>query len=121
AKAQRLEPFAPETDAARAVILSQLEPALETLETAVQGGDAGFVDRSATDVRRAVEACQRELASAQDALVQRDPLVAAKWYARAAANSLERMPPDLGSARAHQASASAAIWRAWDQSIHRAA
>lgn len=121
AMAQRLEPFAPETDAARAAILSQLEPALETLEAAAQGGDAGFVDRSATDVRRAVAACQRELASAQDALVQRDPLLAAKWYARAAANSLSMMPPDLGSARAHQASASAAIWRAWDQSIHRAA
>ncbi|HEY2586377.1 MAG TPA: hypothetical protein VGI81_11490 [Tepidisphaeraceae bacterium] len=121
ALAERLGPFAPETDAARAAILSQLEPALETLETAVQGGDVGFVDRSATDVRRAVEACQRDLALAQDALVQRDPLVAAKWYARAAVNSLSMMPPDLGSARAHQANASAAIWRAWDQSIHRAA
>jgi hypothetical protein len=121
AMAERLAPFAPETDAARAAILTQLEPALETLETAVQGGDSGFVDRSATDVRRAVEACQRELALAQDALVERDPLVAAKWYARAAANSLSMMPPDLGSARAHQASASAALSRAWDQSIHRAA
>jgi hypothetical protein len=119
--AQRLAPFAPETDAAQAAILSQLAPALETFGTAVDGSDAGFVDRSATDVRRAVEACQRELSNAQDALLQRDPLMAAKWYAREAANSLSMMPPDFGSARAHQANASAAIWRAWDQSIHRAA
>ena len=119
--ADRLEPFAPETDAARAIISTQLASALATLEQTLKTDDATAVDRAANAVRQAIEASQRELSAAQDVLVRRDPLTAAKWFARAAADSLTQQPPDLGTARNHQANASAALSRAWDQSIHRAA
>jgi hypothetical protein len=119
--AERLEPFAPETDAARAAILGQLAPALASLEQALKSEDAGSVERSATDARRAIESSLRELSDAQESLMRRDPLTAAKWFARAAADSLSQQPPDVGRARTHQASASVALSRAWDQSIHRAA
>lgn len=119
--AGRLEPFAPETDEARASLLGQLAPALDTLGTALRADDAGFADRRADEARRAMETCQRDLAAAQDLIVQRDPLVAARWYAKAAAESLSMIPPDVGHARAHQADASMALSRAWDQSIHKAA
>ena len=121
AMAERLEPFAPETDAARASLMAQLSPALDALRTALRGDDVGAADRRADDARRAMEACQRDLAVAQDLLVRRDPLVAAKWYAKAAAESLSMVPPDVGHARSHQVNASMALSRAWDQSIHKAA
>ena len=117
----RLEQFAPETDSARAALLGQLAPSMESVTNALRGSDAGAADRSADEARRSMEACQRELASTQDVLMRRDPLVAARWFAKAAAESLSLLPPDVGHARFHQANASAALSRAWDQSIHKAA
>jgi hypothetical protein len=119
--ADRLEPFAPETDGARAAITGQLAVALQSLQQALSGDDVEASDGAATEVRQAIEVCQRELGRAQDALVQHDPLVAARWFARAAAVSLSLQPPDMSHAKLHQAGASAALSRAWDQSIHRAA
>ena len=117
----RLEQFAPETDSARAALLGQLAPSMESVTNALRGSDAGAADRSADEARRSMEACQRELAGTQDILMRRDPLVAARWFAKAAAESLSLVPPDVGHARFHQANASAALSRAWDQSIHKAA
>ena len=119
--ADRLMAFAPETSAACAVLSDQLAPSLQAFEHALSGDDAGANDRFASDARHAIESAQRELAAVQDDLVKRDPLVAAKWFARAAAESLSLRPPDLGRARQRQADVSAALSRAWDQSIHRAA
>lgn len=118
---ERLEPFAPETDAARASLLGRLAPALDALGTSLHGDDSGTADRCADEARRAMEVCQRDLAEAQDLLTRRDPLLAAKWFARAAAQSLAMVPPDVGHARSHQANATVALSRAWDQSIHKAA
>lgn len=119
--ADRLQPFAPEADASRASLLGQLAPALDALGTALHGDDQSASDRAAYNARRAMESCQRDLAGAQNLLMRRDPLIAAKWFARAAAQSLAMVPPDVGHARSHQANASAALSRAWDQSIHQAA
>ena len=119
--ADRLLPYAPETDAARDALIEQLLPALQSFQQALRGEDAAAVDRIARDARQAIEVCQRESAIAQDTLMKRDPLVAAKWFAQAAARSLELRPPDLARARQHQASVSSALSRAWDQSIRRAA
>lgn len=121
ATAERLSAFGPDTDSAREAIEGELSAALSSLHEALPGDDAMAVDRAAADSRQAVEICQRELAAVQDALVSHDPLVAAKWFARAAAQSLTLRPPDVAQARHHQASVSAALSRAWDQSIHRAA
>jgi hypothetical protein len=119
--ADRLEPFAPETDGARAALIGQLATALQSLRQGLSGDDAASSDQAANAVRESIEACQRELGLAQEALSQRDPLVAARWFAKAAADSLSARPPDLSHAKLRQANASAALWRAWDQSIHRAA
>jgi hypothetical protein len=119
--AGRLEPYAPETDAARSSLLGQLAPALNALAAALRGDDPGAADRCADEARRAIESCQRDLAAAQNLLLRRDPLVVAKWFARAAAQSLAMVPPDVGHARSHQVNASMALSRAWDQSIHKAA
>jgi hypothetical protein len=121
AMAVRLSAFAPESDGARNAVVTELTPALESLGTALNGEDEDAVDRAAADTRQAIQGTQRELASARDLLMKRDPLAAARWFARAAAESLSASPPDVGGARRHQAGVFESLSRAWDQSIHRAA
>lgn len=121
AMTDRLDPFVPDDAGAREVIRQLMLPALGTLENASGRGDVAAVDRAASDVRQAIEAAQRELAVAQDHIMQRDPLTAARWYASAAADSLSQVPADLKTAVAHQANVTVALSRAWDRSIHRAA
>jgi hypothetical protein len=100
------------------VLAVQLAPAVQALREATEMGAA---ERAAADARQAVEAAQRELAAAQELLVERDPLVAARAFARAATDALSRKPPDLKSAQGLQRNTTAALSRAWDQSIHQAA
>jgi hypothetical protein len=109
---------APEVGAAREVLAAQLAPAVKALREATEMGAA---ERAAADARQAVEAAQRELAAAQELLVERDPLVAARAFAHAATDALTRKPPDLKSAQGLQRNTTAALSRAWDQSIHQAA
>ena len=111
----------PESDGARNAIVTELTPALESLNAALSGGGEDAVDRSAADTREAIQGTQRELAAARDLLMKRDPLAAARWFARAAAESLSASPPDVGGARRHQAGVFESLSRAWDQSIHQAA
>jgi hypothetical protein len=118
---QRLGAYSPEADSARDALLVSLVPALQSLEESLMGDDPEQVDRDAADTREAIAYSQRELAAARDQLLKRDPLVAARWFARAAAESLSSQPPDTGVARRQQAGVSQWLTRAWDQSIHRAA
>ncbi|HEY8667721.1 MAG TPA: hypothetical protein VIL86_13730, partial [Tepidisphaeraceae bacterium] len=117
----KLNDFQPETLGAVNAIDQQLTPALRLLEQAIAARDAAGVERSAGQSRQAIEAVQAELRKAMDELNQRDPLVAAKWFAKAAASALQRRPPDLNAARTNQQNATAALTRAWDSSIHQAA
>ena len=119
--ADRLAPFAPEIDGVRDVLLSQLVPALQSCEDAIADDDLGTLDRAASDTREALVQSQLELAAARDLLLRRDPLLAARWFSRAAAQSLSLQPPDLRDARRNQAGISEFLSRAWDQSIHHAA
>jgi hypothetical protein len=119
--AARLDPFAPEASAAREVVAKPLSAALTALAAAAKGNDAGAVARATADARHAMELAQKELAGAQESFTERDPLIAAKWFARAAADSLAKGTPDVRTALAHQSNASAALSRAWDRSIHHAA
>lgn len=117
----RLAAYVPQTKSSVTVIDQQLLPALRGVAQAIDANDGGSLERSTKVAFRAIEAVQTELARAQDALIERDPLVAAKWFARAAAKSLTERPPDLIAAERHQRVASAALTRAWDRSIHQAA
>jgi hypothetical protein len=117
----RLEPFEPESTAARRVLGGELAGALRDFEQASLRNDAAAADRAAVAARQAIDAAQRELAAAQDEFTSRDPLVAAKWFARAAADSLTRSPPDFQSAYRRQMDTSQALGRAWDRTVHEAA
>ncbi|MDB5171267.1 MAG: putative rane protein, partial [Phycisphaerales bacterium] len=119
--AGRLDPFAPEASAARDVVAKQLSAALTALAAAAMGNDLGAVSRATAEARAAMELAQKELARAQESFTERDPLMAAKWFARAAADSLAHGTPDVRTALAHQSNASVALSRAWDRSIHHAA
>jgi hypothetical protein len=116
-----LGPYAPESTSASDMIQTQLVPALTELRQVMHGRDEAAINRVASEVRSAVQMAQRELAAAQDALTARDPLVAARSFAGAAADSLAQSPPNLNSAIEQQVRATGALARAWDQSIHDAA
>jgi hypothetical protein len=119
--ADELGVYAPESTSACDGIQTQLVAALTDFDRAVHGADAQAIDRMAGGVRAAVESVERELAGAQDALTERDPLVAAGSFAGAAADSLAQSPPDVNGALEQQVRATGALARAWDQSIHDAA
>jgi hypothetical protein len=119
--ASSLEPFSPETDMADDVIAHGLLPALQRLEDAAVGGNIAGVARAADEARQSIESAQRELAHAQEQLTARDPLVAAKWFARAAAGSLAQSPPDVRAAQSRQRDVSDALALAWDRTVHEAA
>jgi hypothetical protein len=119
--ASRLSPFDPEAGPARQVIDRDLAAALRDFQQLSVGSDAEAAERAAAAARQAIDAAQRELAAAQDEFTSRDPLVAAKWFARAAADSLTRSPPDFQSAYRRQMDTSQALSRAWDRTVHEAA
>jgi hypothetical protein len=121
ALAAKLAPFEPESTAARDVIGKELALALKDLESAGRGGDPVAAERAAGAARQAIDAAQRELVRAQELFTERDPLVAAKWFARAAAESLSQSPPDVNAAHRRQVDTSMALSRAWDRTIHQAA
>jgi hypothetical protein len=116
-----LEPFAPEATASRAAIADALLPAMKALAAAIHSEDPGAAAGPAGVLRQAIDAAQVELARARDEVAQRDPLVAAKWFARAAADALGRKPPDFPMALHDQDLTQTALARAWDASVHRAA
>jgi hypothetical protein len=117
----RLEPYAPETSGAVFALGQQLTPALRELQSSTKSVDAMSAARAAEEARRAIEFVQRELSRAQEAYTRRDPLVAAKWFARGAADSLSQQPPNVQGARRLQRGVVEALALAWDQSIHEAA
>ena len=121
--ADRLEPFAPETDAARASLVGQLAPALDAV--LAQHFEAMNSEPPIDAPMRLAgrwKHAERDLAAAQELLTRRDPLIAAKWFARGLQPSRWRWCRRTWAMRvSHQANASVALSRAWDQSIHKAA
>jgi hypothetical protein len=119
--AEDLFPFAPETAGAANTVDGDLVPALRAVDEATRRGDNATLDRADERAREAIGRVQDNLREAQAQLAQKDPLVAAKWFARAAAAALAQQPPDVNAARAEQGSASEALARAWSDSIRQAA
>ena len=115
-----LEPFAPEATAARDLVSAKLVPALKAMAQATKSGDDASADRAANDARQAIDAAQRELSRAQDAFADRDPLVAARWFAKAAADALSHKPPEFAAAERHQRTTAAALSRSRDLSLRKA-
>jgi hypothetical protein len=118
--AQKLAPLTPEAEAAKDAIDQQLTPSLRELQQAIAAGDAPAIDRSVTAARQSIGVVQDQLRLAQDALVEQDPLVAARWFAQAAAQDLSAQNADLKAAGSEQRNISMALSRAWDQSVQQA-
>jgi hypothetical protein len=125
-----LQPFAPETSAATGVISRQLKTALDRLSDRVRTRDPEGAARAVADGLRATAAAQEALREARKTLLDRDPLVAARWFADQAADMLDPSAPATSPAssrpsaaqvREQQLEAASALRRAWDESIHRAA
>jgi len=118
---QILAPYAPDTSGAKDAVAQSLAPALAALESSANAGDVSAVDQHAAEARQAIDAVRAQLARAQDALMQRDPLFSAKWFAKAAADEMARSSADMKSILAQQANSTVALSRAWDRAAHRAA
>ncbi len=119
--ADDLDAFTPEAGGARDILADELPAAMVAFESACRDNDPDAVSSTSAAVRELVDAVQHELAEAQATFTERDPLAAARLFARAAADSLAANPADLHAALAHQANVTSALSRAWDRSIHRAA
>ncbi len=115
----KLRPFAPETAEAARALDERLYPALAAVEQSLRGGEIS--DRTFDSARQAIADVRNRLREALALLIDQDPLVAAKHFARAAAENLQRTPADLAQAQDRQQDARAALSVAWDQSIHQAA
>jgi len=117
-----LSKFSPETKGATTAIDQKLLPVLKQLEQALTvNNNPGQIDQLTAQARQAVDVVQDELRKGQDELVERDPLVAAKAFAQAAAQALRKEPPDMDAATRYQQSTSSALQRAWEGQIQQAA
>jgi hypothetical protein len=91
----------------------KLVPAMDSLQKSLVEGDPADTEIKQARVLDAIAELQATLRVAQRQTMDRDPIVAAKFFARKAAEALEKQPPDLQSARADQRQTSEAIERAW--------
>jgi SWI/SNF-related matrix-associated actin-dependent regulator 1 of chromatin subfamily A len=112
-----LSNYVPETSDAVRGVIEQLRPAMSRLQRAASTG-ADDVGSAVGEVRDAIDGIQTQLKDAQAALLERDPLTAARAYAAAASTSIGKDP---SGAAVHQQNASVALSRAWDATIHEAA
>lgn len=119
--ARTLEDFYPETLAAAQVLSQQLRPALTKVKDGATQLRIQDLLTGVKQTRQAIADAQVQLRNAQQALLDQDPLFAAKVYADAATAALGRRPPDIEGALANQQLASGALNRQWDQSVRSAA
>ncbi len=112
--------YAPETTPVVKALDEHLTPALREMEQAIGAKDAGGVDRAAAAARKAIDLVQKELHDAQERINERDPILAAKWFAQAAAEELRRRPPDVSAAQREQQRVSQSLVRAQGQALHTA-
>lgn len=120
---ETLRPFAPDTTGAVAAVDEQLRSALadldQTLSRSAESGDRAGVETAAQQARDALAQVQDALRDAQAKVIERDPLVSARWFARAAADALAAAPPNKRSAAAHQKRTLEALSRAAIDALRR--
>jgi hypothetical protein len=121
--AEALRPFEPDTSGAVAAVDEPLKDALadvrRALAAAAKGEEPAGVEPAAQDARDAIAAAQEALRAAQARLIERDPLVSAKWFARAAADALSAAPPNKRTAAAHQKRTLEALNKAAADAVRR--
>jgi hypothetical protein len=119
AMSQSLKSSAAADDAA-AIIARQLTPGLQQLRQALDASDAAGVDRATASAAAAVATAQDRLTDAKGQAMRGDPLGAAHFFARSAADKLSA-GADRRAVASDQQSASLALAQAWQQAAHGAA
>jgi hypothetical protein len=121
--ADALRPFTPDTSLAVTVVEESLRESLADLRGALaraaEGGERAGVEVASQRVRDAVARAQDALRDAQNQVIERDPLVSARWFARAAADALSSAPPNKPSAVAHQRQTLEALSKAAADALRR--
>jgi hypothetical protein len=100
----------------------QLSSAVESLAGTLAGpadAPAQQADQQQAKVLETVAELQASLRVAQRKAIDRDPVVAARFYAERAAAALQQQPPDLPAARQYQRQTSEALGQAWDAAMAR--
>jgi hypothetical protein len=118
-----LGPFAPDTSSAVTAVDEGLRSTLsdlnEILAQSAETGDRARIATAAQQVRDALAQVQEALRDAQGKVMERDPLVSARWFARAAADALSAAPPNKRTAAAHQKKTLEALSKAAVEALRR--
>jgi hypothetical protein len=118
-----LRPFAPDTSTAVTAVDEDLRSTLSDLQQilsqSAETGDRAGIESAAQQVRDALAQVQEALRAAQGKVIERDPLVSARWFARAAADALSAAPPNKRTAAAHQKKTLEALSQAAVEALRR--
>lgn len=100
-----------------AALDQHLAGAMQQLQKSLAGADPAKTDREQANVLNAVADLQATLRVAQRQATDRDPVVAARFFAQKATEALKHEPPDLVAARIYQQQTSEALQKAWDAAL----
>jgi hypothetical protein len=118
-----LRQFAPDTTGAVTAVDEDLRGTLSDLQDilskSAESRDRAGIEAAAQQVRDALAEVQEALRDAQGKVIERDPLVSARWFARAAADALSAAPPNKRSAAAHQKKTLEALSKAAVEALRR--
>jgi hypothetical protein len=95
----------------------QLSSAIESLQKRLAEADLSAADKEQARVLDAVANLQASLRVAQKKTIERDPVVAARFFAERAAEALRQTPPDRPAIRAYQKQTGEALRSAWDAAL----
>jgi len=96
-------------------------PSLNSVRQAALDIQGRELVRSVRKSREAIAKVQAELRDAQTALLDRDPVFAARVYADAAAQALSKIPPDIAAAIENQQRVSQSLGKQRENSVRAAA
>jgi hypothetical protein len=90
---QELKALGPQTQPGVIPMQQELAPALETLHASIEASDPAATELSASDVRYAISLAQDGLRDARQGLLERDPLVGARWFAEQTSGTVGATQP----------------------------
>jgi hypothetical protein len=97
----------------------ELGSAIGSLQKSLAAADMPAAEAEQAKVLSTVAELQASLRIAQRRTVDRDPVVAARFFAGRAAEALRELPPDLSAAKEYQKETGEALRGAWDAAMAR--
>jgi hypothetical protein len=115
--ARELRSFASDAERAVDAIEEQLAPALMRVRNAIDDRNPQGIVLGIGQTRQAIAQVQERLRESRQTLLERDPLVAARWFAQEAATLLAATQPAAtpGQTQQRQNDALATLRRSWDR------